>query len=195
MLSDDLMWKGLMEGDQNMFLSLYNKFYHSLLFMGLKKSKDSELVKDCIQQLFLQLWEKRETIQPARDVKAYLVISFLRRLSLDIRKGYHIDQYDEYNKSHDEILSDTPEEYLIHKHDQANISATLKSLISTLPERQKELIVLRFYEGLSYEEIVTRTGLTQRTVYNKIYEALKKLKLSAETIQQSELISFLFLTL
>ncbi|HRB07958.1 MAG TPA: sigma-70 family RNA polymerase sigma factor [Niabella sp.] len=184
-----------MEGDQNMFLSLYNKFYHSLLFMGLKKSKDSELVKDCIQQLFLQLWEKRETIQPARDVKAYLVISFLRRLSLDIRKGYHIDQYDEYNKSHDEILSDTPEEYLIHKHDQANISATLKSLISTLPERQKELIVLRFYEGLSYEEIVTRTGLTQRTVYNKIYEALKKLKLSAETIQQSELISFLFLTL
>lgn len=92
-------------------------------------------------------------------------------------------------------MSDTPEEYLIHKHDQANISATLKSLISTLPERQKELIVLRFYEGLSYEEIVTRTGLTQRTVYNKIYEALKKLKLSAETIQQSELISFLFLTL
>ena len=53
----------------------------------------------------------------------------------------------------------------------------LQSYLNELPARQKELIFMKFYEGLSYDEIVQQTGLSHRTVYNKIHEALKKLKL------------------
>jgi len=69
--------------------------------------------------------------------------------------------------------------------------------INELPNRQKELIVLKFYEGLSYDEIVQKTGLSHRTVYNKIHEGLKKLKLDIATTQHthrsalSSLITFL----
>jgi RNA polymerase sigma factor (sigma-70 family) len=71
----------------------------------------------------------------------------------------------------------TPEEKLIKKDDQSHLSKLLINYINELPSRQKELIQLKFYEGLSYEEIVQKTGLSYRTVYNTIYEALKNLKL------------------
>jgi len=53
--------------------------------------------------------------------------------------------------------------------------------------------VMKFYEGLSYEEIVERTGLSHRTVYNKIYEALKKLKLDIGNSQHPQSASLLIL--
>jgi RNA polymerase sigma factor (sigma-70 family) len=65
------------------------------------------------------------------------------------------------------------------------------SKINDLPNRQKELIALRFYEGLNYEEIVQRTGLSHRTVYNKIHEGIKKLKTDMESSQYSRMAMFL----
>ena len=79
MYSDETMWKGLMEGDKEMFLALYREYYHCLLFIGLKQLKDAGLVKDAIQQQFLYLWEKRAGLQMAHNVRSYLISSFLKR--------------------------------------------------------------------------------------------------------------------
>lgn len=181
--NDEILWNGLMEGNREMFLAIYRKYYHSLLFIGLKEIKDAHLVKDSIQQQFLYLWEKRETIQPAKNVKAYLITSFLRRLTNDWKKSGKV-----YNLqvACNNISSDplpTPEESLITKDEQKHLGKHLMSHINALPARQRELIILKFYEGLPYEEIVQRTGLTHRTVYNKIHEALKRIKLNLEKEQ------------
>lgn len=177
MYNDEILWKGIMEGDREMFLALYRKYYHSLLFIGLKEIKDAHLVKDAIQQQFLYLWEKRETIQMAKNVRAYLIVSFLRKLTADWKKSEKASNLKvAWNNLSEEPLT-TPEEKLIIKDEQEQLGRLLMSHINALPARQKELILLRFYEGLTYEEIVQRTNLTHRTVYNKIHEALKKLKL------------------
>lgn len=183
--NDEILWKGLMEGDKEMFLAIYRKYYHTLLFIGLKEIKDAHLVKDSIQQQFLYLWEKRETIQQAKNVKAYLITSFLRRLTNDWKKSEKV-----YNLqvACNNISADplpTPEESLITKDEQTHLGKHLMCHINALPARQRELIILKFYEGLPYEEIVQRTGLTHRTVYNKIHEALKKMKLNMEKEQFS----------
>src|SRR5687768_18006387 len=115
MNTDEILWKGLQQGDKDMFLSLYTKYYHSLLFIGLKEIKDAQLVKDTIHQLFLYLWEKRETIHEANNVKSYLVTSFLRKLSADwikARKASHLEVvWNNYQKD----TPPTPEENLIIK--------------------------------------------------------------------------------
>lgn len=176
MNDDATLWKGIMHGDKDMFLALYRKYYHSLLFIGFKEIKDANLVKDAIQQQFLYLWEKRETIQIAENVKSYLITSFLRKLTLDWkRSGKAVNLLVAWN-NYSKEPPPTPEESLIGKDEQNHLSRLLINHINELPARQKELIVLKFYEGLTYDEIVQRTGLTHRTVYNKIHEALKKLK-------------------
>lgn len=177
MNSDEELWKGLLNGDQELFLALYNKYYHTLLFIGLKEIKDAQLVKDAIQQLFLYLWEKRGNIQTANNVKSYLVTSFLRKLSDDWKKTTRISKLQVVSSDYTTETPLTPEEYLIKKDEQHRSFEMLQSYINELPARQKELIFMKFYEGLSYDEIVQQTGLSHRTVYNKIHEALKKLKL------------------
>jgi RNA polymerase sigma-70 factor (ECF subfamily) len=184
MNNDDTLWLGLKQGDKEMFLALYKKYYHTLLFIGLKEMKDAQLVKDTIQQLFLYLWEKRETIQDANNVKSYLVTSFLRKLTADWKKSKQAGVLQVvWNSYPDEDPQPNPEEKLIRKDEQSHLFKLLMDRINELPNRQKELIVLKFYEGLTYEEIVQRTGLSHRTVYNKIHEGLKKLKLEMAASQ------------
>jgi RNA polymerase sigma factor (sigma-70 family) len=185
MMNDETLWKGIMLGDKEMFLSLYKKYYHSLLFIGLKEFKDAELVKDTIQQQFLYLWEKRETINEAKNVKSYLITSFLRRLSADWKKSASTGNLE---VAYNNYLADpqpTPEENLLQKDGLFHLSQNLMNHIKALPRRQQELIVLKFYEGFTYDEIVQKTGLTHRTVYNKIHEALQRLKSEMESKKKS----------
>lgn len=191
MNNDQQLWQGLQLGDREMFLALYKKYYHSLLFIGLKEMKDSQLVKDTIHQLFLYLWEKRETIQEARDVKSYLVSSFLRKLTADWKKSKRTGELQVVWTNTSEDTQPNPEEKLVNKDQQTQLGAILMSKINELPTRQKELIELRFYEGLNYEEIVQRTGLSHRTVYNKIHEGIKKLKSDMVRNQYARLAMFL----
>jgi len=190
MHSDETLWEGMLRGDQDLYLSLYNRYYHALLFVGLKEIRDAQLVKDTIQQLFLYLWEKRETIHRADNVKAYLITSFLRKLSADWKKTGKVSTLQVVYSQYAEDTAPTPEEDLIKKDEQQHQSRHLLEYINELPSRQKELLYLKYYEGMSYEEIVQQTGLTHRTVYNKIHEALKKLRLDIVTTAHSRSVSF-----
>lgn len=181
---DEILWKGLRLGDKEMFLSLYKKYYHTLLFIGLKEIRDAQLVKDNIQQLFLYLWEKRATVEEAANVRSYIITSFLRKLTTDWKRSAKSGSLQVVWNNTTEDPQPNPEESLVRKDEQSHLFKILINHINELPARQKELIVLRFYEGLSYEEIVLRTGLSHRTVYNKIHEGLKKLKLDIASNQR-----------
>lgn len=180
MYNDEMLWRGMMKGDKEMFLALYRKYYHSLLFIGLKEIKDVHLVKDVIQQQFLYLWEKRESISEARDVRAYLITTFLRKLSADWRESEKRGNLMVAWSNLADQQAPSPEEILIVRSERQDLYEALTEGLNALPVRQKELIIMRFYEGLSYEEIVQRTGLTHRTVYNKVHEAIKKLRLGLD---------------
>lgn len=193
MNNDETLWTGLKQGDKEMFLALYKKYYHSLLFIGLKEIKDAQLVKDTIQQLFLYLWEKRVTIEEAKNVKTYLITSFLRKLTGDWKKSQKTGSLQVVWNHYSEDPQPNPEENLIRKDGQNHLFKLLMNHINELPNRQKELIVLKFYEGLTYEEIVQKTGLSHRTVYNKIHEGLKKLKLDLATHQDTHSTAFILL--
>lgn len=179
--NDAIFWKGIMLGNKEMFLALYRKYYYILFFIGLKEVKESQIVKDIIQEQFLYLWEKRETIQEAKNVKSYLITSFLRRLNIATQKSRKIFSLSVERIDYSVELQASPEEDMIQRDDQNYFSGILMTSISALPTRQKELIILKYYEGLTYEQISERTGLTRRTVYNKIYEALNKMKLDLDT--------------
>jgi RNA polymerase sigma-70 factor (ECF subfamily) len=175
--TDNQCWERLLQGDKEALYELYTKYYHTLLFIGLRNIHDSDLVKDVIQQQFLYLWEKRQSLMPAKNVRSYIVISFLRRLTSDWLKARRTVNLEvAWSKKEEEGFETSWEETLIIKDDNEAISKNLIALINALPARQRELIMLKFYEGLSYEDITQLTGLTHRTVYNKIHEALYKIK-------------------
>src|SRR4051812_19381565 len=75
-------WENISRGDIQALLALHGNTYFHLIRFGLKICGDDELVKDCVNQLFLQLWDKRARMQPVMQVRAYLFTT-LRHLILD----------------------------------------------------------------------------------------------------------------
>lgn len=176
--ADQCSWTGLLNGDKNALYQLYTTYYHTLLFIGLKHTPDAGLVKDVIQQQFLYFWEMRNSLGVAKNVRSYIIISFLRRLTNDWVKSRKTVRLEvAWSKNEEAYFSETSvEEKLIERNNTELISKSLTAIVNALPARQRELIVLKFYEGLGYDDIEEKTGLTRRTIYNKIHEALIRIK-------------------
>jgi RNA polymerase sigma-70 factor (ECF subfamily) len=170
----------LQNGHEEAIFSLMAMYYNDLFRYGIRFTADAENTKDIVNQFFLHLWDHRERFAAAENIKAYLIVSFKRFLVDQLRKSFPFTNIADYP---DELMEHSYEDYIIQFEDDESLRVAMHRSIQALPARQKELLVLRFYENLSYEEIAARNSLSVRTVYNKIHLALKKLR-SLELFQQ-----------
>ncbi|MES3019554.1 MAG: sigma-70 family RNA polymerase sigma factor [Bacteroidota bacterium] len=171
-----LYWDGLRKGDKQALFNLYNDMYFHLIRFGLKLTGDDELVKDSINQLFLNLWDKKERLTPVDNVRSYL-FTILKNTIIDELK--HSDKVDDAIRKRlldEEIDELSYEEIIIRVQHDEELKARLQQAIKKLTPRQIELIQLRFFEGMSYEQIAARTSQSVKTAYNTIYDAVKTLR-------------------
>lgn len=174
----------LRNGNREALFSMMTFYYNDLFRYGMKFTADKDLTKDIIGQFFLHIWDHREKFTSAENIKAYLIVSFKRFL---------FDYLSKISRQLNFLEAEMPcyeypyEEYIISFQNKENVKALLLRAIRELPQRQQELVQLRFYDQLSYEEIAEKTSLSIRTVYNKLHEAIKKLRcpLLKESIQRN----------
>jgi len=155
---------------------LYNEVYFHMVRQGLRMGADDELTKDCINQLFLKLWERREALKPVSDVKGYLMTAFHHLVidELNYRKklSQAIDRF-----ASEEPQNERPyEEILIRGQHTEAMRKRLKNALAQLTPKQLELIQLKFFENRTYEEIAESQQVTVKTAYNTIYDAVKRLR-------------------
>lgn len=142
--------------------------------MGFKMSADRALTKDAIQTLFLELWEKRHQTNEVTHWNAYLRKSLYRKILVELKKKKSLTQdISDHNYS---FFTPSYEELLIHSQTTQSQKDKLKSALKQLPLEERKVLNLRFFEGLSYEEIAENTGKSKQTVYNQIFSAISKLR-------------------
>lgn len=175
--------KRLQQGDYASLFSLMNLYYNDLYRYGIKFTADKDLTKDLIGQFFLHIWDHRLQFAGVRNVQGYLLTSFRHFLM-----NYHRKISRQLELPVSELVEFPYEEYLIASQENEVLRKILLEAMQSLSERQRELVQLRYYEQLSYEEIAERTGLSLRTIYNKLHEALKKLRSNAlvESIRKNQ---------
>lgn len=179
--------KELRNGNEEALFSLMTIYYNDLYKYGLRFTAESNLTKDLIQEFFLHIWNNRTKFQSVENVKGYVLVSFKRFLFQELRKlsrqvGDSITPADE--------LEYPFEDYIILFQENELLRQTLNRAIESLSKREKEIVRLRFYEQLSYDEICARTSLEIRTIYNVLHEALKKLRMNSEIIHLRQTHSF-----
>ena len=163
------------KGDEQALFTLMLHYYNDLFKYGVKFTANAELTKETINAFFLHIWDNRNKIKAVEHIKPYLIVSFKRFLIQELRKQRVNLPADNLTNE----LTELPyENYIIATERAATIKRTLQQAITALPHRQKQLLQLRYYEQMSYEEIAAKTSLSVRTVYNKLHEALKKLRAS-----------------
>ena len=164
--------------DRNAFLALYKSHYQALFSYGIALTANRELTKDCLQELFLEIWNKQSTpSKEIRNVRSYLFTWLRRKIfhELTIQSGETRKNERAEGFAMKELCY---EELLIAFQQSEEKKEKLRSALKKLTKQQLEMIRLKFFENLSYSEIAARTSLTPRTIYNLIYEAIRRLRAS-----------------
>jgi len=171
------LWEEFLSGNRKALSKLYHKYYKSLFSYGLRIVYNEELIKDCIQELFLYIWEHRTSINPVHSVGSYLSLSLRRVIFVHLRREksrslrnreYLEDLINERDEIED-ILMNIDDDY-------NNRSKQIKDACLRLTKRQSEMIQLKYFYGLTTDEICTLLGLKRQSVYNCLSEALSKLQ-------------------
>ncbi len=177
-LSDALIWKDFTKGSQEAFSYLYHTYYRKLYNYGYSIVPDKELLKDNLQELFLELWRDREKLGEAHNVQVYLLVSFRRKLFGKIRTARK-----QLTDAGTELLAeDSFETTLINEQADSEQKHRLSQELEDLPKRQKEAIYLRFYQELTYGQITEIMNLQYQTVRDLIYKGLKTLRQNLKSI-------------
>ncbi len=166
-------WESLKGGDASAFEVIFRTYYEFLFNYGLRFHSDEDEIKDCIQVLFITIWERRESLGPTTSVRNYLLAS-LRRLILK-RMKLQTGRLEIDGDSFDLRVELPLETTLIREQLAAENLALLQRSMEKLPERQKEAIYLKYYGDQSFAEIAAIMNITTRAVYKLIYKALDSL--------------------
>ncbi|WKN32449.1 sigma-70 family RNA polymerase sigma factor [Porifericola rhodea] len=185
--SEDYLWAAFREGSENAFDLIYGKMFSVLYDYGYRLCQDEEVVKDCIQNIFIEIWQKREQVPQVYSLKHY----FLKIMRRKVFKVY------ECNREH--TVQAFYLESSLHRGGASNFPVLgveaeleevspltvrrLKEAITQLSTRKKEAILLKFFENLSYGEISEVMGLrdpkyARQLIYRSLDELRKHLKSS-----------------
>lgn len=168
-------WNQFRQGDLNSFEWIYRKYANLMLRYGYAFDHDVALVEDCMHELFVELWEKRSRIGDTTSVKNYLLASLKRKIWSKQKKqkrrnikSLEDEQFIDFELSIEEkwILSDGTNEQ----------NRILSNSLEQLSTRQKELLYLKYHEGLDYDSICEIMELNYQSARNLLSTALKKLK-------------------
>ncbi|WP_254412623.1 RNA polymerase sigma factor [Dyadobacter diqingensis] len=163
-LSEEELWHLFIAGDSAAFEALVDTTYALMYQYGSKFTRNTDLVKDCIQDVFLNVWEKRQSLNRAIPVRAYLLSSLRRRIHRKVK-------YDliDLQTSLPESLFETVfsiEDSMIVREESVFLTRKITTLLNELPQRQKEVIYLRFFQDLDRSEIAEIMQITPQSVSN-----------------------------
>lgn len=169
----DTHWEKLRNGNKEALVKIFEDYYDELYNYGLRISRREELTRDSIQDLFIKIWEDRTKFFKIKNPKPYF-FRILRNTIIDNLKKRR--EFSEISEAEiiDPMLSQ--QDFIINNELSLEIKKKLVTALDNLTTRQKEIIFLKFYSGLSNDEIAFITSLNNQSVRNLLSQALKNLK-------------------
>ena len=183
------LWRQFKEGSDHAFYLLYDQCADNLYRYGSHFTKDREFIKDCIQDLFLDLYKYRKKLSETDNVQFYLFRS--------LRRIIHKEQVriiplvnDEMNYARNDYRVFSREDELIDIETEAENSRILNEVMKGLSNRQRESLSLKFEHDLTYPEIAEIMDISVESARTLIGRALKELRKSIEHMGQSTQLLF-----
>ncbi len=172
-LIDELkVWQLFIEGNKHALSKIFISQYSYLFYYGISLTSDEDIVKDCIQDLFEKLWNKRENLVNISAVKPYLKVA-LRHQIIDemVQVSKRVNSHS--TCSNNFTFACSHEDTIITEQRETEQTKRLKKVMEILTKRQREAIQLRAYEELDYDKISELMSLNIQSVRNLIYKSVK----------------------
>jgi RNA polymerase sigma factor (sigma-70 family) len=188
--SDIEIWNTFKRGDRNAFAYIYYTYYPILFNYGHQLSFNTDLIEDCIQEVFIDVHNARSRLSGTNSIKYYLIKSlktkYFRTLKNDNRNKENERNYSGYEFK----FSLSAEEKIINAQLNEEVIEKLNKALTHLTARQREVIYYFFYENLQLQEIADLMGVSnQRSIQNLIYRSIDSLR---ELVEVPSLIYLLY---
>lgn len=172
-VDDEKLWNDFKSGSKAAFEYIYRNNVSILYNYGFKICQDKMLTKDAVQEVFLSLLSKYDKVGNTNAVKLYL----FKSLRTEIFKRLKVEQrfIDVLSVDNEFSMQYSAEDKMIEDEITMIRIRELAQVIEVLPRRQKECIYLRFYEGMTFQEISDIMDIEVSSVYKMLYKAIEKL--------------------
>ncbi len=174
--TNSLLWKQMKLGNEKAFAALFKKWYNDLYYYGLKIVQDETLVKDAIQDVFLEVWSSRTKLSDATHPKIYLTTSLRRRLIRLINKNKKEYSQKREAMEHYHNFELTVEDFIITSEQNDHKINNMRKGIQQLTKTQKEVVFLKYYNGFDDREISEILNIKYQSVRNTVHRALVNLR-------------------
>lgn len=174
---DLLLWNKLRGGCTTALGNLYDLYIDELFSYGVKIHQNREYVKDCIHDVFLDLYKYHSNLAQTENVKYYLLLSLKRKIVKNIQLNkVHLPETGAHHTYNQELYTESIEEELIQEEEFAERNSELSNAINLLSKTQQQSLHLRFNENKSYEEIAKTMSITVQSSRTTIYRGIKSLR-------------------
>lgn len=195
---DFALWNQFLEGDEKAYLYIYKLYAQDMYSYGMLFTANSELVKDCLHDVFVKIHRNRKKLSQVDNIRLYL---------LKAMKNYLFDVFDKkkelfHNDTIEPVFSPeyTIEDKIIRQEELHYQSRKIRQMLESLTPRQKEVLYYKYMKNLTYDEIGEIMQMNYQSILNLIQRSIKKLretfaesKVYLSIIIQLILISFLIL--
>jgi len=171
-IDDNLLVTRIRQNDKDAFKSLYSRYSKRIYFFSLKYLGNNVEAEELVQSVFINVWEKRESLDATNSVKSYIYKASVNYIYNYLKKRSIHARYIESQIHKDEIYSNHTDEQVLFN----DLERSLNSVIGILPSQQQKIFQLNHYEGLSHKEIALKLDLSVRTVENQMYRAQKTIR-------------------
>ena len=185
------IWNEFVQGNERALAGIYRSYAKKMYNYCRQFTKNDELIWDAIQDMFFDLMKNRDKLSQPKSLKAYLFSSIRRKLYRQLEKENKYELQEEFDDKAFQMHF-SRESIVMNNDLSEEKKKVLESACNQLPTKQREAILLMYYEGLTYEEIAEVMGMSKvKSARALIYRAIDTLSLQLSTLK-GKLILFLF---
>ncbi len=164
------------------FTDLYDKNIDDLFAFGSKFTTDRELIKDCIHDVFVKFFTKRDALDSVDNIESYLYTSLRNRINDEYRRNMRLCD-NEINDTSMRTLAENEEYYSQRMEQQMALTASIEKFFVKLSPRQQQIINLYYIEQKKYDDICKIMGINYQSVRNLMHRSISRLREYAAKIQ------------
>lgn len=172
--NDAASWRQLKEGNTDALGYLYDTYIDRLFHAALKMTDNRELAKDALQEVFIEIWHYRLSIGEVNHSYSYLVKVLKSIILKKVKRKVIINELHDNEHGFEKV--DNIEEVIISSERITEQKNRLNIALEQLTSRQKQVVRLRFFEGLTYEQIAIKLSMNYQSVNNLAFRAMLSLR-------------------
>ena len=171
-IEESILSDRIKQGDSSAFSVVFSHYYKDLVMFANTFIRDKETSEEVVQDVFVKLWENKESITIKTSLKSFLLKSIQNKCIDRIRHLKIRDKYQSLILEHPVLFENDTDNYMLYSELENNLEKALKKL----PADVTTTFSLSRFDGFTYHEIAEKLNVSVRTVEVRVSKALVMLR-------------------